>query len=928
MRRYSAGDRDSIESAILPSYASLGALDRTVLPSTVRDTPAAATPSRVQPSASRGVRLTSLHSVLLGAACVHALALIIWNLSAHRGTLDHSSVVSSTPGGASRPSERLGAPASPTSKAFFHDKQQHPAAWDWVDGEVRGWDDGTATLALRSYFYDELGIMCNQKNAKEVAHLARSMLASGASREDWCSPVWHKELQALDVSQLYGRVLQAVPPGGGWRNSHDELKYYAPPSQLGSGHANSVVMDEHVARASSRCLEAAYDDAVTVLADGLLGAFGPPDELWDCFQSLLRPSLYPKLVSSPVHLRDLEAAALAMESPEALDLPLTNFPPEITTALACIRWRALAPSHVADFLLGANFGQQSSMSAPDVVSPYLAASCEGSVAFTRSLASSLRSQEDVSAAVEAAVKATLLRLVGRNVEATTAPPSSSCGSSAAAVLLESHSGSTLWHLSPQALGLTEALQRRASQTSSDMRAAADKTSTLAQRMELRRRFYFPGGSQQPCALAEAWASTLGLNPVKEPPLRRGLATGHSGGSKDSSAGRSLILLEPVPTKPDVCAVRDWTNLTAEPQPHVPLTPSLPFAGSSLVARGSIKSPLNYSNFEWYGQAPPIRQVSDAAGLPFDPDISNQIGSSSEDRSAPVAIVVPCRFNELDLVTEWLTTAWPRSSRSSSSSGGGGGGGGNSGISINVDGTLRCAVPVVFVTSSDWATNVERHKQFNPEKPTFIELVSRVFEPDCVDISSRSAAASHTSSHRSSSSSSGGGVYFLSLHLPERLNPDDATAATFYASFKALDSSFMAFQWMERGLLLLKENWAERIDFLVTGHDRHQHHLQQQHMSDSIEKAKVPSGGAASSTKRDRSPFAAHGSAPEWSELRGQACADWWQVGSPPLSNPSTQSAEMKSTTASFKGDLRINGNALYALRCPAFDEYRTLVLIT
>jgi len=95
MRRSSAGDRDSIAYAGSPSQSPEGALDRSVLPSIVRDTHVAVAQSRVQPSASRGVRFTSLHSVLLGAACVHALALIFWNLSAHRDASNHSWAIGS-----------------------------------------------------------------------------------------------------------------------------------------------------------------------------------------------------------------------------------------------------------------------------------------------------------------------------------------------------------------------------------------------------------------------------------------------------------------------------------------------------------------------------------------------------------------------------------------------------------------------------------------------------------------------------------------------------------------------------------------------------------------------------------------------------------------------------------------------------------------
>ena len=224
---------------------------------------------------------------------------------------------------------------------------------------------------------------------------------------------------------------------------------------------------------------------------------------------------------------------------------------------------------------------------------------------------------------------------------------------------------------------------------------------------------------------------------------------------------------------------------------------------------------------------------------------------------------------------------------------------------------------MFVTSGDWATNLEPQKQLNPEEPTFIDLVSLVFEPGCVDTSSRSTGASHESTHRSSS----GGVYFLSLRLPERLSHHDATAATFYTSFGALNSSFAAFQWMERDVMPLQERWAEKLDFLATGHERH-HHRQQQHMSRTSEDPESPARGAAFSTEIDSSSAA--DSAVRWGNLRGKACRDWWQVGSPVLGNPSRQSGVKKSTD-SLKADLHLNANALYALRCPAFDEYRTLV---
>ena len=113
------------------------------------------------------------------------------------------------------------------------------------------------------------------------------------------------------------------------------------------------------------------------------------------------------------------------------------------------------------------------------------------------------------------------------------------------------------------------------------------------------------------------------------------------------------------------------------------------------------------------------------------------------------------------------------------------------------------------------------------------------------------------------------THTLSLNQPA-IGHYDGAALSFYSLFRILKPHFNAFQLMETDTVPIVHDWIDRL-----------------------EKA------------------AEYG-----------ACVDWWQKGSAQRCNPHLYGSELRQPIMiDYKHDFHINGNALYALRCPAFEDF-------
>ena len=780
----------------------------------------------------------------------------------------------------------------------------YPRAWDWVNGK-EAWqdDDDASTLAFRSFFYQELGVVCSQKNAMEVADVARAVLSSFALQVDRCSIQWHDNLAAMNTSQLRHALSQVLPQGGATlRIRPRTLKPYARPSELmpfkGDFEDRRSRSGMLMERATQRCFEEAEDIVMEALyKDGLLAAFDR-DFVEESIRQFLTSRSESSIGTNSITLRGLEIAAEAVATHVGLDLGTGNMPLEVHASLACVRLRTLAPK-VAKIFESNN------------KTSHFQATCDVVMAYTRAVVQEGAQVGTVARAVETAAQDALRQQplpplpFGWFAPQKQTPPAqlNSWWSSYARKNPKVNStSSSVNRLSKGALRLIDALLAIDEQTKS-----ADhlhSPSADGRRKELRRRFYFASGSVHDCSFARQWANALELTvqPPDSPPDR------HFNGTRSIGSKRDLVTFEHVQGRPGLCVVR-WRDAA----PNVNNLQDRPSSTAEASLHDSLTSssstlPLQFSDPKWVGNPPPRLQNDHHT-----PSRSTGNGSIlGDDRGSSVAIVVPFHTNEFARVIEWLTTIWPRPSSSSQLKGDP-----SNPMAVR---RLRCDVPVVFACSGDFLSIMAANNGEEGSSNSLIKALNEAFEPGCIDTNAvgiRSSVSHNYSSSSSTRSRSRGGVYLLSMHQAERLGHYDGAAATFFDLFPVLSPYFRAFQLMETDVVPLHENWAEKLETLVDGGREREGRRESRASSERIVengRNRVSNNDSEDEDKHDKN---------ELSGLFQAPCVDWWQIGSSALCNPSTTTG---TSSAPLKNDFHLNGNALYALRCSAFDEYRTLVL--
>ena len=113
------------------------------------------------------------------------------------------------------------------------------------------------------------------------------------------------------------------------------------------------------------------------------------------------------------------------------------------------------------------------------------------------------------------------------------------------------------------------------------------------------------------------------------------------------------------------------------------------------------------------------------------------------------------------------------------------------------------------------------------------------------------------------------VHTLSLMQPS-IGHYDGAAMSFYSMFRILGPYFKAFQIVETDTLPVAKNWTQRL----------------------------------------------------LAEASDGVCERWWQKGSAQRCNPHLYGSDLRQPVMiDWNHDFHINGNALYALGCPQFDDY-------
>ena len=812
-----------------------------------------------------------------------------------------------------------------------------PLPGDWVNGK-EAWrevyeDDSTAEL--RSFFYHELGVVCAQKNVQEVAELARAVLSSFAYGDDWCLSQWHDHLAAMNSTQLRHALSQVLPHGGATLRIRPRtlVPYMRPPDLVplksrgprNSRPGNRMLME----RATQRCLEEVEDNAMEALyKDGLLAAFDR-DFVEESLRQLL-PQKYRRPISaSPgdheataransLSIRDVEVAAEAMATHVGLDLGPGNMPLEVHTSLACVRLRTLAPS-IAKALESNN---QTS---------HFQATCAVAMAYTRAVTRGGAQVDTVARAVELAAQHALQQqpllpplpfgwFAPQNKPSSASSQHSWWGSKERNMPEVSATSTNVnrlskgaWRLINALLAIDEQNKERDHLPPSSAGAADVLPSTPAaapvnndgRRLELRRRFYFAPGTVHDCSFALAWANVLQLT-VQRPERHLNHTLG--------TVGRiDLVTFEHVQGRPGLCVVRwrGWSPSRADLLGEPSLTKASLLDDSS----PSPTSPLQFSTPKWV-DPPPLRLRKAPRTISSSTENDSVLGSA---RGSSLAVVVPFHTNEFARVVEWVSTMWPRPPSSSSLL--------NDGDSSAFEEVrrLRCDVPVVFACSGDLYSIMAAKDEEHEGRKNLVHILSEAFEPHCIDTTAfgiGSDALDNQSSSRSSSyrsvKRSLGGVYLLSMHQAERLGHYDGAAATFFDLFPVLSPHFEAFQLMETDVVPLREDWAEKLEVLVSGRRGRREELAR----------RKPAGeGVAENDLDEKRKFNDeegndNDHEVEYSGLFQAPCIDWWQIGSSALCNPTTTTG---TSSAPIKRDFHLNGNALYALGCAPFDEYRTLV---